>query len=66
MKPHLAEVAALLNKYDQVQLNIIGHTFNIGTHEQYMQVDLEKTEAVADHFQDNGIAWFDPDELQLI
>jgi outer membrane protein OmpA-like peptidoglycan-associated protein len=54
-KPHLDQVADLLNKYPNVHILITGHTCNIGTERENVRVGYARAQAVAKYLQSKGI-----------
>ncbi|HEY4289658.1 MAG TPA: OmpA family protein [Puia sp.] len=54
-RPHLDEVAQLLNKYPDVHIVIIGHTCSIGTEQENKKVGEARARAVAIYLQRKGI-----------
>ena len=55
VKPHLDEVAQLLNKYPDLRIAIIGHTCSIGTETENKKIGEARARAVADYLQSRGV-----------
>jgi OOP family OmpA-OmpF porin len=62
VKPHLDEVANILNKYPDVRMVIIGHTCSIGTVTENIRVGLERAKSVAAYLQSKGV---DPRRMDI-
>jgi outer membrane protein OmpA-like peptidoglycan-associated protein len=55
VKPHLDEVAQLLNNYPDLRIAIIGHTCSIGTETENKKIGEARARAVADYLQSRGV-----------
>lgn len=53
--PRLDSMVAILNKYPGTQLEIVGHTCNIGTENENIKVGEERAKAVAAYLQSKGV-----------
>jgi outer membrane protein OmpA-like peptidoglycan-associated protein len=53
--PHLDSMVAILNKYPGTQIEIVGHTCNIGTENENIKVGEERAKAIAAYLQSKGI-----------
>lgn len=54
--PRLDSMATILNKYPGTQLEIVGHTCNIGSENENIKVGEERAKAVAAYLQNKGIS----------
>lgn len=54
-KPHLDAVAAILNNYPDIRIQITGHTCSIGSKEENIKIGEARAQAVANYLQEKGI-----------
>jgi outer membrane protein OmpA-like peptidoglycan-associated protein len=55
-KPHLDDVAYILQKHPDMSVNLTGHTCNIGTETENRKIGSKRARAVADYLREQGVA----------
>lgn len=56
LKPQLDSIANVLNRYPELQVEIVGHTCDIGTEKENARIGMERAKSVAKYLQSKGIA----------